>query len=260
MNYLLRLIDIINDTMYLIDRSIAIESITTTGSSHELNVCDVKYAQEGRNVTIDGIAYEITEVRADDRVIVVEGATPITVTWFELYQVYFFHGTPVEVNQETTQEGHAHDYTPMIWLNEIFEENPNYDDALVIENEVTPMIFALGERPNDKLSKDLHEKYLQPMRRLMELFIDAIKKRTAVFEAREFNPRLTNYAKFGVYFSNKGVSTSLFSSLFSGVEMSADLLIISPSECRGCNKKSVILASEDDEVLLSEDNETLIPE
>jgi hypothetical protein len=233
MDYRTNFIDLIAETVGLIPLEMTIKSQTAgVGNDKVLSVCDVKWAQAGYKVTIGGKVYKITDVDFAESKITVNGADPISATTFDLYPIKFFHGTPRETVTEVDKKGsvHANDATPMIWLNETFEYDAQ-DEFSAIDGEVTPDIFALGQCPKDKFSKDLKDLYLNPMARLMEWFIYTAKQQTQWFSMNEYETRLINYSKFGVYVNNRGVDSNIFSMPLSGVSNKGKILVEKQFSC-----------------------------
>ena len=98
-------------------------------------VCDIYHAEPGRYVTIDSVEYLIQEINngsidsCGERVfpyLILKGIPDITASTFDLYGVYFYHGTAIATNIELGKipaDDDAKLKTPMIWLAEIYEEN-----------------------------------------------------------------------------------------------------------------------------------------
>lgn len=258
-------ISILDEIVSLINLDMEIKSITSAGDLHTLKICDLKHAQKGYSVVIGGVSYKITDIDFPNKEMVVEGSPDPTDTYFELYPVYFFYGTPRETSTEISKNiqatSHSNSVTPMIFLNETFEEDANYEEESSIDREIAPFIYALGQRPEDKFSKDLQEDYVKPMRRLMEEFIKAAQKKTELIDMREYKTKLVNYSKFGVYVSNSGVNQNLFAMPLSGCSNNGTIKLYAKEECceDECETDDQFL-SEDDEDLISQNNDILIQE
>lgn len=242
-----------------IDLGMIIKSFTSVGDIHTLKICDLKHAQAGYTISIDDISYEITSVDFANKLMVIEGTPAPTALYFELYPVYFYHGTARETATEMTGPDHANKFTPLIFLNEIFEEDADFDELSSIDREITPYLYALGQRPETKFSKDLQKLYVNPMRRLMEEWIKTAKRETNLIDMMEYKTKLVNYAKFGIYVNNTGVNANLFPIPLSGCSNNGTLKLYAKEECceDACDTEDGLL-SEDDEDLITQINDTLI--
>lgn len=251
----------LREIVSIMDMSMKIISVTTVDGIHTLRVCDVKHAQAKYKVTIDDVEYTIEEVKSKDKTISISGGPAPTITYFELYKPFFFHGTPRETATEISGADHANEITPMIFLNEVFEEEGDFDEASAIGRKIAPYIYALGQRPDDKYSKDLQELYVEPMRRLMENLIATMRKQTQLFEMMEYSTKLMNYAKFGVYVTNSGVKANLFAIPLAGCSNNGNINLYAIEECceDKCKTSNRIL-NEDGNYALSENNDFLIQE
>lgn len=255
MSYSRSFISLLKEIVLIINRDMEIISATTVGGNFSLRVCDVKYAQKGYKVLIDDIEYKIESVDFNNKTIVVSGSVIPSVTFFRLYPVYFFHGTPRETATEISNPDHANLITPMVFLNETFEEGVSFDDLSAIDRVVKPGIYALGQRPEDKFSKDLQEFYVNPMRRLMELLIKTAKGQTQLFDMTDYKTSLVNYSKFGVYVTNAGVKKNLFAIPLAGCSNIGDIgLYATDEECCGskCKTDTNRILNEDGSYCLGE--------
>jgi hypothetical protein len=258
MVYSRNFITLLKEVVLIIDRDMEIVSATDNGDgTFSLRVCDVKYAQKGYKVTIDDIEYKITYVDFKNKTITISGPSIPTVTFFRLYAPYFFHGTPRETATEVSNPDHANLITPMIFLNETFEEDSTFDDISSVDRVVKPGIYALGQRPEDKFSKDLQEFHVEPMRRLMELLIATAKKQTQLFDLTNYRTSIVNYSKFGVYVTNAGVKKNLFAIPLAGCSNIGDIgIYASDDECcqdDSCHTDSNRMLDEDGSYLLDEE-------
>ena len=257
MKYSRNFISIVKEVVLLIDRDMEIRSVTNDGNNFVLRVCDVKYAQKGYKVTIDDLEYKIEAVNFTNKTITVSGPSAPMVTFFRLYAPYFFHGTPRETATEAGNPDHANLVTPMIFLNETFEEEQDFSGTATVDRIIRPGIYALGQRPEDKFSKDLQDLYVNPMRRLMELFIDSAKRQTQLLDMTEYKTSIVNYYKFGVYATNSGVKKNLFAMPLSGCSNIGQIgLYAADEECcsESCETESNRILNEDGSWVLNENN------
>lgn len=227
------LIDILESVFFSMNLVVTINGVVTTGTTHVISCEDVKYAQVGRKITIDGNEYTITEVDHQAETITCTGDEAIVVGSFTLYEPFFFYGTPIQQGVELNAEDQARDKTPMVWLLESFTEDFTDDIDNPIERTVTPRLFFVTEADFENYTtaqaKDL---YIRPMMRLRDMFIAQIKATPRVFEViDELAFSGSDYNKFGVYITNKGAEKSMWADKLSGIECAPDLKIYKEDPC-----------------------------
>lgn len=174
--------------------------------------------------TIDGVS--IIEIKG-----VKETLVSFNMNFIEAPHVYFFHGTPIAVGAELDKINDAGNKTPMLWMMENFQER-FYDDPLLrLERETTLRLFFLTQANHRQwVTQQAYDHCIAPMRRLMELFAEVIKN-DGTFDVTDLTYSVYNYAKFGVYISEKGMPTNKFADNLSGVEMSFTLKRYKPDCC-----------------------------
>jgi hypothetical protein len=224
-------IDIIGAVVASMTFPVQITNVVSVGTTHTLTVCDIFHAQAGFSVTIDGNAYLIEDIAAPDTIIVT-GAAPITVASFMLYTPFYFHGTPIETNVELVQEKNASNKTLMIWFLENFTDIFFDDSEDTREREIRFRLFFLTQANHEQWKvDDAYHNAIEPMRRLMENFIEKLRSLPARFDLIDWEYEAINYAKFGVYISNKGMQKSLFADKLAGCELNLSLKINKLLDC-----------------------------
>jgi len=241
MAYLESLVDIIDGIVSGLTFPVTIKSVVETtivtdeGETidvYAITTCDIYHAQPSFYVTIGGHSYLIRRIDASTNVLYVSGSVSITATSFNLYTPYFFHGVPIEVGNELMNIPDAVDKTPMIWLHENYLEEIDRNPESIIERVSSFRLFFLTQANNELWLVDTaYENAIMPMRRLSEIFISALEEATGRFETDDFKYDVTNYAKFGVYISNKGVLKNMFVDKLGGCELAMDLPIIKDLSC-----------------------------
>jgi hypothetical protein len=147
--------------------------------------------------------------------------------------VYFFHGTPIAVGAELDKINNANEKTPMVWMMENFQERFNDDPLDRHERETTLRLFFLTQANHRQwVTQQAYDHCIAPMRKLMELFVEVIKN-DGTFDVTDLTYSVYNYAKFGVYISEKGMPTNKWADNLSGVEMAFVLSRYKP-KCCGC--------------------------
>ncbi len=191
-----------------------------------LNLCDVRYAQVGFSLTIDGTDYPIILVNPFTNEIIVSGTIPIVSTTFELYRPKYFHGTPIAMNVELDKKKQATDKTPMIWLMEQFKDRYSPQSNDPIEREIECKVFFLSN--GNSMKWTIEQSYalgVLPMSRLQQHFDLQLREMNNLFAidtttTQKFEYDTRNYHAFGVYVMNKGMLEAQWVDNLAGVEMS----------------------------------------
>lgn len=227
-----------DDLVPYIASQLQARTVTDNGDGTQtLYVCDALYAQRKFNVTINSLSYKITAVDQNAGTITVKPnftgvATIPQWTIFNLYPVYFFHGTPVTTQVELSKIGHANMKTPFIWLWENFTEKTYRDENP--ERDATLELFALTQSPEKQAQmthENLQDECVVPMRRLMELLIEVVFQRTDIFYSDDFTNEIEDYEKFGIIARNKGADPAVMMENLSGCGISSLFEFSYKDEC-----------------------------
>lgn len=230
MDYSKDITDILTELVSNIDFTVNIKSVTGTLPEQIIEVDNLFHAQVGFSVTIDGNSYSITAIDEDTKTLTLSGDTEITATSFQLYAVYFFHGTPIATTNEINQNQDAFTKTPMVWLWENFTEK-YLSELDSCERETELNLYFLTQCDYDQLiTNDIYQDAIKPMKRLLETFVAQLIK-SGQFDMNEFAYNTENFAKFGVYAREKGSTKNLVADKMSGVSMNSVLRIYRTKEC-----------------------------
>lgn len=227
------IIDIIRSVVSSMTFPVTIQSVIADGGNYVLTVDDIYHAQPTFAQTIDGTLFKIVDIDADANTITLS-TTDVSVditffdthTSFDLYTPYFYHGTPIATNDELQDKKRAKNKTPMVWFLEQFEETFFEYGGRKERDSSIRLFFLTQAKHKDWQTDDAYHNAIQPMHRLAENFIDALKAYKEdcrlVFNTED-EQKLTikrrNYAQFGVYISMKGMEENLFADQLSGCEI-----------------------------------------
>lgn len=265
MSYKKSLIKILEPILLGMVFPVKVFKTVVTGSTGGVNtidiyVCDVFHAQVGFSITIGPNSFEIISVDDALNIITVTGTATITAPLcFHLYEPYFFHGTPRETNTEIVQQKDAFSKTPMFWLMETYTETFHDDPEDSHERDSDIRFFFLTQSSFAKQTEALHQDYLEPMKRLMQNFIEVYNAQRDIFEKWDFDYKVIPHTKFGVYINNLGYKAALFADQLSGIEVQATLKILKKDQC-GCRGEEVYFTDESGILFIGEDNQLLIME
>jgi len=231
------IIDIIEELIASLSFTVQVQaSVNNLNGTQTIAVCDIFHAQPGFIITIGPDIYTITAINAQANTITLSPAAPLIAapSTFSLYAPFFFHGTPPETNTELADERDAFAKTPMVYLLETLTEEFNEDQENTVERVSSLRLFFLTQANFSKwLTADFYNNAIEPMRRLMENFYEAMRT-SRRFYTKEQEFSITNHARFGIYISSRGVEKSLFVDNLSGVEMIIDLTILKDRACPPC--------------------------
>jgi len=205
--------------------------VSVAGDLHTLLVDDLYHAQKDYDITIDGNIYHIQSVDYDTKLMVVKGDEDIEVTEFELYKPFFFHGTPMVLNQELVKIRLAEDKTPMVYLLEMVSETYIKDSESPIERESDLRLFFLTKNNHAQyLSDELNHECVQPMKALAESFVEAVTLDTANFLTEGEDYVLRQNTRFARYIE-KGAEKPLVNDQLGGNELEWSIKIKKDLSC-----------------------------
>lgn len=220
MRYRISTISIIGQVVGAMTFPVIIKTVEMNDDGTQtLTVCDLYHAQEGFPVHIGANQYRIEEIIYPDLMRVSEGPE-IEPQTFELYHPVFKHGTPIATGVELQQIPEANEKTPMVWFMEQFEDDPVYPLMSPFERRSKFRLFFLTQGNHKEWTTDeAYEKAIIPMRRLQEKFEQEMINNLSLFNTDQMQVTVRNYAKFGVFISEKGMPKGLFADKLTGCEM-----------------------------------------
>lgn len=214
---------------------VVVQSVASVGDDHTLTVCDIFHAQPGFTVTISADDYIIKSISGTTVMVVTGTTTPVAPVTFDLYDPFFFHGTPIQQGVELKQKKQAFNKTPMVWMYEQFTDRFFEDPADKTERNITMRLFFLTQAKTDKwLTDDSYANAIKPMNRLAENFknqLDVPVGGVKRFDTDTLEFDMLNYHKFGVFINNKGMEDSLWADKLAGCEMSITLPVFRDEPC-----------------------------
>lgn len=235
--------DIMYSVVQALDLSMVITDYSFTGTTHTIEVCDVKWAQVGFALPIDGNDYTVVSVDDSTNIIVLTGTEEIAVSTFDIYRPYFRYGSPIDANNELVKQKDTEDKYPIVYLMGNFSEFNREPDSS-IDREVSFRLFTLTDS-NFKRWKiaDITQYAMNPMSRLMQHIKDTIvgevpssrRQMLSSFFTEEMRYTSDPRYKYGVYITDKGATNSYFADNLSGWEMRFDdLQIRKRHACTDC--------------------------
>lgn len=196
-------------------------SVDNTDGTYTLgSICDIHHAQPGFTVTINSHDFIISDYeQANDKTwnLILQAGTealPDPQT-FNLYTPYFLNGTPLEQNAELIKTP-LDIKTPLITLLEPYDTNEDDSPLSSIGMRPEPlMVFLTQSDYANWLTVDYYHNAINPMNRLRQDFIDAIKA-SNLFFTDKLKTKPMFWARFGKNVKDRGTDKYLFTEAFSG--------------------------------------------
>lgn len=243
-------IDIIKAVVQAMTFPVTITEVVVNGNIHTIKTCDIYHAQQSFSVEIGGEIYTIDGISGTNMMAVIGTTNSIQYTFsvpqtFDLYKPFFFHGTPIAQGTELNQKDNAFDKIPMVWMYEQFTDTFNEEENNTIEREIKMRLFFLSRGNHEEwLTEEAYHQGIEPMRRLAENFVNKLKS-FIVGGQKRFNTDnlqydIINYAKFGVFISNKGTEKQLWADNLSGCELAITLPVNRINPCIDCPDFTVV--------------------
>lgn len=212
--------DIIESVVSGLDRTVTITGVTVSGDSTIIQACDAKYTEPGRTITIDGNTYTVTAVDHDlNTITVTTTADPITADSFVLYEVFYFHGTQYDTENQIKDIPNADSKTPMVFLLIPYTESFSEEAGSSIERDSRFSLFFLTQANFDNWPTVVAMNLaIRPMNALKDLFIQQMKELPGTFKYDTLQHTRTPRPRFGVYISNKGTERAWQAMDLSGIQ------------------------------------------
>ena len=185
-----------------------------------ITVYDTLHARPLGTITIDGADYTVVSV-VNGASITYTGAIPVIMS-YALASPFYFHGTPIMINEHLSQIKDDRNKLPMVYLLEIMRENFDTDPESAIDRTSDITLFFMDISRFEQWTTDQHyTNAINPMRNLAQSFIDSVDNKNGV--GKFANYTTISHANFGIYFTNQGHQTPIFNEKISGVELQISL-------------------------------------
>lgn len=187
-----------------------------------IETCDVKYSRAGKYLHFinDQGALDratISSVTNGNEIMHLGNAVPVQNPQFFLQQPYFVSGTHMSANREWSVIGKdLFKKTPIIWLLETTRTR-KFGRESVYDYSSDVRIFFLDEtNPSQYKSLDHLEQVVNPMHKLIELFLQTIASNKVYLPVEDYE--LITFTRFGVE-KQDGIFQNILDANLSGVEL-----------------------------------------
>lgn len=213
---------------------ISFDSVTTISAGvYRLNgICDFHHAQPGMSVTIGGNVYLILDYSDSGKTMTVQGTVAIVVSSFSLYKPFFFHGTPIQQQNELSKFPLS-GKTPMIYLMEPYKTEYDYEATSSIDRQSDFTLCFLTQADISKwLTEDFYHKSISPMKNLFEDFMTVLID-SNLFHTVKQKAKPVFHTKFGINIQGSDDGKLYFAENLSGVSVDLSIEIYKDDSC-GC--------------------------
>lgn len=220
--------------------TITITSVESLGSGlYKLNTENTLYLRAAKKVTIDSVAYKVTDFVLNSYVTVtaVDGSdTAVTVSTFDIDSPLFLWGNPQMVSAELQKRIDLSKRTgdqvhPYIWLVEIGSTSYDNSPQAAVKTKPTFNIFFLDSNKYDDWTiSDHYANGVDTMSNYRAFFIDIINTRRDIFENDSITYTTVNHVNFGDYIVDQGMKERILNDDVTGVQLQIELPYI-VNEC-----------------------------
>ena len=209
--------------------SITIESVVDNGDGTQtIGTCDTYWIRKYLIVSIDGTDYEVLSFVKDVSFTISD--TPlVTATSFTLTAPFYFHGSPMQVNNEWQVKRIDNDKYPLIYLVESLTDN-FYDELDSKDKDMNLRIFFLDSFASNRDEVDAHyTNTIVPLRACLDYFVELLRAESITLP---FSYDVTNRIQVGVYTTNQGNTQEIFSDRLDGVEFVGQVTVLKSNDCK----------------------------
>ena len=209
--------------------TITIESVVDNGDGTQtLTTCDTYWIRKYLDITINSVEYSVLSF-VKDVSITISSATLVTSTSFVLTASYYFHGSPMQVNNEFLIKKNEANKYPLVYLAESLTDN-HYDELDGKDKDMNLRIFFLDSFANKNDEVDAHyTNVIVPLNASLDYFVELLKSNSTTLP---FSYDVTNRVKVGVYSTNQGNTSQIFEDPLDGVEFVATVTTLKSTNCK----------------------------
>jgi hypothetical protein len=221
-------VDFIEDIVALMTPTITIDSVVDNGNGTQtINTCNTYWIRQYLVVTIDAVEYEVSSFIKDTSFTIPSG-TLVTADSFNLTAPYYFHGSPMQVNEEKLAIKNDNNKYPLIYLVESLTDS-YYDELDAKEKDMGLRIFFLDSFNSKNDEVDAHyTNRIVPLNASLDYFVELLKVNSYTLP---FSYNVTNRIKVGVYATNQGNVNEIFSDPLDGVEFVSTVSLLKGYVC-----------------------------
>ena len=222
-------VDFIEDIVDSMLPTITIDSVVDNGDGTQtLTTCDTYWIRKYLDITINSVEYSVLSF-VKDVSITISSTTLVTSTSFVLTAPYYFHGSPMQVNNEFLIKKNEANKYPLVYLVESLTDN-HYEELDGKDKDMNLRIFFLDSFANKNDEVDAHyTNVIVPLNASLDYFVELLKSNSTTLP---FSYDVTNRVKVGVYSTNQGNTSQIFEDPLDGVEFVATVTTLKSTNCK----------------------------
>jgi len=221
-------INILKQVLESVTLTVTIDSVDALGSgSYKLNTKETYYLRTLKQVTIDGVDYQVTDFSINEFITVkaLSGDVPVTASSFTIDQPLFVWGNPKMVSAELvkrTQNGTA--IWPYLWAVEISNTQRNLDPAAAVTHTPSFNLFLLDSSNKEDWTISQHyDNAVYTLNNYIDSFISLLKSRRDLFDTDSISFTVTNHVNFGDYIVDEGMNELILNDQITGIQLEIDI-------------------------------------
>jgi len=209
--------------------TITIYGVVDNGDGTQtLTTCDTYWIRKYLDITINSVEYSVLSF-VKDVSITISSTTLVTSTSFVLTAPYYFHGSPMQVNNEFLIKKNEANKYPLVYLVESLTDN-HYEELDGKDKDMNLRIFFLDSFANKNDEVDAHyTNVIVPLNASLDYFVELLKSNSTTLP---FSYDVTNRVKVGVYSTNQGNTSQIFEDPLDGVEFVATVTTLKSTNCK----------------------------
>ena len=216
------IVDIVESHLNSLDFTLNIISYSDDTTNTTIIVERMFHSRAKLKITVDSVDMKIVSVSGNS--IVLPGVlTPVIAV---LMTPFYFHETPLGLNEKLGSKNNINDKLPCVWLLEILAEKYDRKATSPIEKHSDIRLYFLDAA--NKQDWDTDDKYDNVVRRMHDIalyFMDMVESNGCLFGS-EVDFSIFLWATFGKYIDYKGAVQSIAGDALSGVELRVNLPVL----------------------------------
>jgi hypothetical protein len=207
-----------------------IAATDNSDGTYEVEVSGLLGLAVGNYVTIAGTDYRVQAIDSGVPSFTIEIGSAPTGT-FTRPEPFFFHGSPIRIQQQVGARSDINHKYPAIWAFEPFEETNNIDRTQQVGTTFkVKMLFVREGNPTD-WTEDQHHDSLASMRTYVQDFIRLVRQDSRVVREMFTEYRIEEHINFGVVITDRGNTSLIIAQDVNGIMLECDI----PLNKRFCN-------------------------
>ena len=221
-------VDFISSIVSLMTPLVDIDTVVdNSDGSQTISVCNTYWIRKYLTVKIGGNDYVVSSFIKDTS-FTIPSAIAVTSTSFNMTAPYYFHGSPMQVNNEHIVIKDSANKYPLIYLVESLTD-VYYDELDGRDKDMGLRMFFLDslDSKNDEVNEHFTN-IVKPLNASLDYFVELLKENALTLP---FSYDVTNRIKVGTYTTNQGNTGEIFNDTLDGVEFVSTVTLNKSTVC-----------------------------